>query len=151
MWYNPAPSQCDNTIIEYEPDGLMRLYAPADEVARRHQEDVKRIEGRRAALSAVGLPPPSVPPNPDIPEPTVELLKMFMFEDCHLFPPRLRLLPDAHTGECALVKPRLDSLFYPMKTATARGAEKVCLRQQSNSFSVSIAWRNHELWHELLQ
>lgn len=103
MWYNPAPSQCDTYGTEYAPDGLMRLYASEEEVARRHADDVQRIKARRAALSAVGLPPPAVPPNPDQPEPTVDILKMFMFEDCHVFPPRLKVIPCAHTGCLPLV------------------------------------------------
>jgi hypothetical protein len=144
MWYNPAPSQCDTFATEYEPDGLMRLYASEEEVARRHKADVQRIEARRAALSAAGLPPPSIPPNPDLPEPTVELLKMFVFEDCHVFPPRMRLLPDAHTGERALIKIPFASSHLPRITAGACGAEEVRLRHHLNPFSGAVALRHTE-------
>lgn len=106
MWYNPAPSQCDINAPDYERDGLNRAYATEEEVLRRHQEDVRRIEGRRAALSAVGMPTPSIPPNPEHPEPTVEILKMFVFEDSHLFPPRLKLVAHPRTGrEAQLILP----------------------------------------------
>ena len=97
MWYNPAPSQCDTYAVEYEADGLNRLYASEEEVAARHAADVHRVEARRAALSAAGLPPPSVPPNPEHPDPTVEILKMFVFEDCHMFPPKMKLVAEPLT------------------------------------------------------
>lgn len=95
MWFNPpAPGRCtagQPLTIDAASDPEA---APSTAVvAARRKRDLERIESRRRALSAAGMPPPRTPEDTAALQPTVANLKRFNFLDYLEVPARVRVTP----------------------------------------------------------